>query len=197
MDTVLIVDDDPAIREIFTVYLEDGGYTSLAASGGPECLELLKTQKPDLILLDMMMEPMDGWETLLAVRNYPPSHTIPVIIITGKPPVPEEISRYGILIEDYIVKPVDFSRIVESLHHIIEIDRDLKHEINRIKTEIKDPELLSEYTCLFHQVRLAYNRQKWFKEPQQISRALLKEQKERLQSLHKKLGFPDHLLKGN
>ena len=69
--------------------------------------------------------------------ELPPLHTIPVIIITGKPPVPEEISQYGILIEDYIVKPVDFSRIVQSLHHIIEIDRDMKREINRIKTEFR------------------------------------------------------------
>ena len=197
MDTVLIVDDDPAIREIFSLYLEDGEYTSFAASGGPECLELLKTQKPDLILLDMMMEPMDGWETLLAIRSYPPSHTIPVIIITGKPPVPEEISQYGILIEDYIVKPVDFSRIVQSLHHIIEKDRDKKREINRIKTETQDPELLNEYTRLFHLVRLAYNIRKWFKEPQRISPPLLKEQEERLHWLHKKLGFPDHLLEWN
>ena len=71
MDTVLIVDDDPAIREIFTVYLEMEGYRILAAAGGMECLDLLKTQKPDLILLDMMMEPMDGWETLLAIRSQP------------------------------------------------------------------------------------------------------------------------------
>jgi two-component system OmpR family response regulator len=194
MDTVLIVDDDPAIREIFSIYLENGLYTSLAASGGPECLELLKTRKPDLILLDMMMEPMDGWETLMAIRNYPPSHYIPVIIITGKPPVPEEISQYGILIEDFIVKPVDFSRIVQSMHHIIEKDRDMKREINRIKTETRDPELLSEYIRLFHLVRLAYNIRKWFKEPQRLSQPLLKEQEERLQWLHKKLGFPDHLL---
>jgi two-component system OmpR family response regulator len=65
MDTILIVDDEPAIREIFTAYLERGGYTSLAVAGGMECLETLKTQKPDLILLDLMMEPMDGWETPL------------------------------------------------------------------------------------------------------------------------------------
>ena len=48
-----------------------GGYTATAVSGGQECLDLLKTQKPDLILLDLMMEPMDGWETLLAIRHHP------------------------------------------------------------------------------------------------------------------------------
>jgi two-component system OmpR family response regulator len=196
MDTVMVVDDDPAIRELFTLFLMKGGYATLEASGGPECIEQLKTQKPDLILLDMMMEPMDGWETLLAIRNYPPSRTIPVIIITGKPPVPDEISQYGLLIEDYIVKPIDFRQIVHSLHRVIEKDRDMKHEINRIETGTQDPELLNEYMHLFLQVRLTHNIQKWFREPQQKDHHHT-ELEERLQWLHKKLGVPDRFLEWN
>jgi CheY-like chemotaxis protein len=194
MDTVLIVDDEPAIREIFTVYLEMGGYKSHAVTGGMECLELLKTQKPDLILLDLMMEPMDGWETLFAIRHYTPSSQIPVIIITGKPPTPEDILQYGGLIEDFIVKPVDFKMIAESFHRIIEKDRELGHEIDRIKSGEQDPELLSEYTRLLRLVRVANNLEKRLKDRQSADRIPLKKLEERLQWLHKKLGFPDRLL---
>jgi len=194
MDAVLIVDDEPAIREIFTVYLEMGGYKSLTATGGMECLELLKTQKPDIILLDLMMEPMDGLETLLAIRHYPPSSQIPVIIITGKQPTPEDILQYGGLIENFIVKPVDFKMIAESFHRIIEKNRELGREIDRIKNGEQDPELLSEYTRLLRLVRVAHNLKKRLKDRQWADRIPLKKLEERLQWLHKKLGFTDRLL---
>jgi two-component system OmpR family response regulator len=115
MDTVLIVDDDPAIREIFSRYVEMGGYKVLAADGGSGCLEILKEHTPDIILLDLMMEPMDGWETLLAIRATASARQVPVIIITGKHPAPEDIQLYGSLIEDYVGKPVDFRMVVKSL----------------------------------------------------------------------------------
>jgi CheY-like chemotaxis protein len=61
-ETVFVVDDDPAIREIFTAFLKMKGYTAIAVSGGRECLELLKTFNPDLILPDLMMETIaHGW----------------------------------------------------------------------------------------------------------------------------------------
>jgi CheY-like chemotaxis protein len=193
-DTILIVDDDPDIREIFTAYLEMAGYKILTAPGGIECLEMLKTQIPDLVLLDLMMEPMDGWETLLALRNNPSTVIIPVIIITGKQPDPEEILQYGVLIEAFIVKPVDFKRIAESLHCIIEKDRDLGREIDRVKTGEQDPELLGEYTRLLRLVGVVRNLKKRLKDPLWADRIPLKQQEERLQWLHKKLGCSDLLL---
>jgi DNA-binding response OmpR family regulator len=194
VDTILIVDDDPAIREIFTIYLEMGGYRILTATGGMECLDLLKVQKPDLILMDMMMEPMDGWETLLAIRSCPVTSSVPVIIITGKQPTSKEILQYGGLIEDFIVKPVDFKKIAASFHLIIEKYRILIREIDRIKKEEQDPELLSEYSCLLRLVRVVNNLKKRSGDYLWTDSIPLKKQEERLLWLHKKLGFPDSLL---
>ncbi|MFA6362260.1 response regulator [Methanoregula sp.] len=193
MDTVLVVDDEPAIREIFTVYLEMNGYKSHAVTGGRECLLWLKTQKPDLILLDLMMEPMDGWETLLAIRQYPPSSQIPVIIITGKTPTAEDLVQYGGLIEDFIVKPVDFKMICESFHRIIENDRDLGREIDRVKNEGQDPEFLTEYIRLLRLTSVTNNLKKRLKDRQCSDQIPLKKLEERLQWLHEKLGFPDQV----
>jgi two-component system, OmpR family, response regulator len=194
MDTILIVDDDPAIREIFSIYLGMGGFRVLTATGGMECLDRIRTETPDLILLDMMMEPMDGWETLLAIRSGPALRQIPVIIITGKQPAPEEILQYGGLIDDYIVKPVDFKRITDTFPHIIENDRVLQRETDRITTGHQDWEFLGEYTRLLRFVRVTATLEKRFRNTILIDPALVKKQEERLLWLHKKLGFPDILL---
>jgi two-component system OmpR family response regulator len=192
MDTVLVVDDEPAIREIFTIYLEMEGYRSCAVSGGRECIEWLKNEIPDLILLDLMMEPMDGWETLLAIQNSPPSSQIPVIIITGKQPTPEEILQYGIFIEDFIMKPVDFQIVVESFHRIIDKHRELSRQIDRIKKKDQDLELLNEYTLLLRLVRVTHNLKKRLDNRQWTERIPLQKLEDRLQWLHTNLGFPNH-----
>jgi two-component system, OmpR family, response regulator len=194
MDTVLIVDDDPAIREIFSAYLGMGGYRILEAAGGPSCLELLKVHTPDIILLDMMMEPMDGWETLLAIRHNAPSSHIPVIIITGKPPVPEDILKYGGLIENFVVKPIDFNKIVQSLQGIIAGDRDLARETERLKEWGESPESLDEYHYLLRLVRVAHNLELRFRGRPWTENFSLSVPVERLHVLHKRLGFPDRLL---
>lgn len=194
MDTILVVDDDPAIREIFCAYLGMHGFTALAAAGGAECLDLLKTRKPDLILLDLMMEPMDGWETLLAIRHNPSYHDIPVIIITGKQPAPEEIVQYGGFIEDFILKPVDFTLVVACLNRIIEKDRDLQREIDRIRNDNPDQELLDEYIRLLRFIRGAHTLKKRYRDRQWADRITLARQEERLLQLHKKFNMPDYLL---
>jgi CheY-like chemotaxis protein len=195
MYTVLVVDDDPAIREIFTAYLEMGGYTVIAVSGGQECLELLKTRIPDLILLDLMMEPMDGWETLRGIRRQPGTGQIPAMIITGKQPVPEDILQYGGLIEDFIVKPVEFSRLAASLPCTIEKVRDLDQVVSRKKAEGLDPALIAEYSSLLRLVRITYNLIGRFAGIPWAGRISLQTQEERLLLLHNRLGVPDRFLK--
>lgn len=194
MDTVLIVDDDPSIREIFSIYLEMEGYRIFAVTDGMACLDQLKKQIPDLILMDMMMEPMDGWETLLTIRSNPAYHDIPVIIITGKEPTWEEILQNGGLIEDFIVKPVDFKGIAKDLHHVIERDRALKREINTMNDTKRDPELLEEYLRLLRIVRVISNLSKRHEDCAWNDPFRLRMQTERLLELHKKLNFPDFLL---
>jgi two-component system, OmpR family, response regulator len=193
MFSVLIVDDDPAIREIFTAYLKMGGYAVTAVAGGRECLDFLATGNADLILLDLMMEPMDGWETLSAIRNHPAAGHIPVIIITGKQPVPEDILHYGSQIDDFFVKPVEFDKLVENLHRIIEKARDLDRMSEQKKGEGHDPLLIAEYTRILRFLRIAHKLARRFRDFPWAARLSLHSQEERLISLHSQLGFPDHL----
>ena len=84
MYTILVVDDSPFIVDVFVTMLERGGYLTVAAYGGEECIEILKTVTPDLILLDIMMEPIDGWETLERIKENHLTKDIPVPHAHGK-----------------------------------------------------------------------------------------------------------------
>ena len=194
MTTIFIVDDNPAIREIFTFYLNLEGYTTIAVDGGKECLALLKTCVPDLILLDLMMEPMDGWETLCQIRQRPGTGRIPVIIITAKHPSPEEIRHYGGWIEDFIEKPVDFDQVVALLPPVLEKARDLDQEMTRQIAEGTDPALVTEYSCLLRLVQLTRTLMKRFADIPWGSRKPLLVLEERLGLLHARLGIPDRFL---
>jgi CheY-like chemotaxis protein len=119
MTTVLVVDDNADIREIFGMLLGAMGYTAMAVPGGRECLELLKTTKPDLIILDILMEPMDGWETLVEIKARPDTKTIPVIMITGKEIMERERQKFGRYYADYIMKPVRSQVLHERIERVL------------------------------------------------------------------------------
>jgi CheY-like chemotaxis protein len=106
MSTVLIVDDDPDVADVFRIFLASEGHTAVAAPGGIECLKLLQEIAPDVILLDMMMQPMDGWTTLKAIKANPQTEKIPVVMITGKPQIGNEHEIYAPLYFDYLLKPI-------------------------------------------------------------------------------------------
>ena len=106
MSTVLIVDDDPEISDIFRIFLEKEGYTPIIASDGNACLESLKNHPCDVILLDIMMAPMDGWETLMRIKTNPQTSPVPVIMISGKCLDEQEQEKYGAMFYQYLMKPV-------------------------------------------------------------------------------------------
>lgn len=193
MKTILLVDDDPAIRELFAIYLKMGGFRPITAEGGSGCLALLGQETPDLIILDMMMEPMDGWDTLRAVSDARLSRHPPIIILTGKPPVAEEIQRYGGMIWDYIVKPVDVKQIVSSLDDIITRDRELHEAMTAANSSGKDRNAVQEYARLLRLVTVAQNLEARRRQRPWTDTISVTALKERLTDLHTRLGFPDRL----
>jgi CheY-like chemotaxis protein len=106
MATILIVDDDVDIVNLFRIFLSREGHTAITASDGSVCLKKIQQVRPDLILLDIMMAPMDGWETLTAIKDDPKTRDIPVIMITGKPLIEHEREKYSPLYAAYLMKPV-------------------------------------------------------------------------------------------
>ncbi len=148
MYTILVVDDSPFIVDVFVTMLERGGYRTVAAYGGDECLEVLKTVTPDLILLDIMMEPMGGWETLEHIKEDPATKEIPVLMLTAKQLTPAEAQEYGIYIEDYILKPITHRELYDAIEHVLNRRRSIISDMDLARQSGFDTAVITEYARL-------------------------------------------------
>ncbi|HYR11416.1 MAG TPA: response regulator [Longimicrobium sp.] len=113
--TVLLVEDSDAIRDAFTILLEDAGYTVLGAATGAEALRLTEAQMPDLVLLDMGLPDTTGLEVVRQIKAEPRTAGIAVVALTGRD---EEADRRACLAAGcaaYIVKPVNTQKLVRDL----------------------------------------------------------------------------------
>lgn len=113
--TVLVVDDDPMIADLYGMIIERLGHRAVIACSGEECLRLLEQEDPDLILLDILMEPQDGWMTLTEIRGGRGMQRVPIVMVTGKQLSPDEVRKYGMLIDGYVMKPFEMERLAEIL----------------------------------------------------------------------------------
>ena len=104
MSRILVVDDDPHIRELVRVFLEREGLAVHEASDGLEALAKLETVKADLVILDVMMPNMDGWELCRRLRQ---SGDFPLLMITAKGETSQKIKGFQLGTDDYLVKPFE------------------------------------------------------------------------------------------
>lgn len=105
---VLVVDDDPGVRALLTRYLEMEGYDVVVASNGHEALDALANEAPDLILLDVMLQPDDGLDVLAKVRER---SDIGVILVTGLGTEADRVLGLKLGADDYIVKPFSAAEV--------------------------------------------------------------------------------------
>lgn len=113
--TVLLVEDSDAIRDAFTILLEDAGYAVLGAATGAEALRLAEERVPDLVLLDMGLPDMSGLEVVRRLKAAPRTAGIAVVALTGRD---EDADRRACLAAGcaaYIVKPVNTQKLVRDL----------------------------------------------------------------------------------
>ena len=113
--TVLVVDDDPTVREVIARHLTREGFSVATASGGQEGLRLARELHPVAITLDVMMPDIDGWTVLAAIKGDPELADIPVVLVTI---VDEKNRGYALGATDYMVKPVDRARLSGVLRNI-------------------------------------------------------------------------------
>ena len=106
---ILIVEDEANIRELLRLYLEREGYTVLEAENGVEGIKKWKSDKPDMLLLDVMMPVMDGWEVCKEIRA---ESDVPIIMLTAKGETADRVSGLEMGADDYIVKPLDMPEVI-------------------------------------------------------------------------------------
>ncbi len=118
---VLIVEDDPDIIQLLSHVVRRAGAESVLASGGRQGLRLALKSSPDLILLDLMMDDMDGWSTLEALKADERLRTIPVIIVTVKQEVEdyEQIDAHAGMFETWISKPFKVDELTSRITQIL------------------------------------------------------------------------------
>ncbi|MBA4370006.1 MAG: hypothetical protein C0418_00295 [Coriobacteriaceae bacterium] len=115
---VLIVDDDPAVVDMVRLGLETDGMRVFGAGDGAEALQVLAREKVDVVVLDIMMPRVDGWMTLMEIRNDPATEHIPVIMLTAKTQDLAKILAFKQGVQQYVVKPfsvLELSARVQSL----------------------------------------------------------------------------------
>jgi CheY-like chemotaxis protein len=117
--TIMVVDDNPDIITIVRTILEGKGYSVLSATSGPELLNLLKTEKPDLIILDIMMPEMDGLEVLTRLKGLTETATIPVILLTAKVQYEDVLGGYKLGADYYITKPFTSTQLVNGINLLL------------------------------------------------------------------------------
>ena len=104
---ILIVDDEPELLFLFSQRLQSWGYEPLTADTGEQALRLAEEQRPDLILLDVVMPTMKGWDVCARLRENPATKNIPIVFLTALG-IPDHIKRgLDLGAEDYLVKPCE------------------------------------------------------------------------------------------
>jgi two-component system alkaline phosphatase synthesis response regulator PhoP len=113
--TILVVDDEPALLRLMAFLLQRKGYGMLTATNGEEALHVIREQRPDLVLLDIMMPRLDGYEVAEAIRADPATAEIPIVMLSAKAQ-DEDIER-GLAagVDSYITKPFDPEKLAETV----------------------------------------------------------------------------------
>lgn len=138
---ILIVDDEKNICELLALYLEKEGYDAECAFDGKTALEKFYEYKPDLVLLDLMLPIVDGWEVCREIRK---SSSCPVIMLTAKGEVFDKVAGLEMGADDYIVKPFEPKEVVARIKAIFRRVNLLKE--NSAENELKFPDLSINFT---------------------------------------------------
>lgn len=120
---MLVVDDSPTIRAVLGKMLTQDGYDVSKAGDGESALALARSEKPDLIFLDIVMPGMNGFAVLRALRKDPPTHGIPIVMISGNLQATEQfyVQRFGA--DDFMKKPFGRAEVFGRIQQLVEAGR--------------------------------------------------------------------------
>ena len=119
MNKILVADDRPEVLELVKVTLEGEDYKVLCASDGKEALEKIGLERPDLVLLDVVMPKMDGFEVLSKIREDPKTKDTPVIMLTAQGQKVDQEKGRRLGARDYITKPFSPSHLLNKIEEIL------------------------------------------------------------------------------
>src|SRR5712692_7933910 len=150
---VLIIEDDPDICELITLYAEKSGYRLSIANNGMSGLDLFYEHLPDLVILDIMLPEMDGWEVCKEIRRCAKT---PVIMLTGKGENRDKLKGFDLGTDDYLVKPFDPGELMARIKAVLRranplFDADAIIELPLLKIDLQHYQV----TCETQEIMLA------------------------------------------
>ncbi len=116
MTKIMIVDDDSNICELLRLYLEKDGFASVIAKNGAVALDMFDRENPDLILLDVMMPELDGWQVCREIRK---KSNCPIIMLTAKSEVFDKVLGLELGADDYVVKPFEAKEVIARIKAVL------------------------------------------------------------------------------
>jgi DNA-binding response OmpR family regulator len=117
---VVCIEDEPEMIDLVRLILGRKGFDVIGADGGVEGLETVRREKPDLVLLDLMMPDMDGWEVYQQIKADEELRNIPVVVVTAKAQSIDKVLGLHIAkVDDYITKPFGPQELLESVEKIL------------------------------------------------------------------------------
>jgi len=135
-DKVLVVDDNELNRDMLSRRLKSRGFAVLTADDGPQCLEMVKAQRFDLILLDIMMPGMSGIDVLKVIRQRYSVAELPIIMATAKDQGTDVVEALTLGANDYVTKPLDFPVVLARVENQLSLKRAME-EIKRLANELE------------------------------------------------------------
>ena len=114
--SVLVIEDDPNIRELLQLYLEKNGYAVTLASDGGQGLDKFRSIKPNLVILDVMMPVMDGWAVCKAIRA---EDKTPIIMLTAKGETDDKVMGLKAGADDYVTKPFEMKELLARIEAVL------------------------------------------------------------------------------
>jgi len=117
---ILCIEDEPQMIDLIRLILANEGYEVIGADGGQEGLDLMRQEKPDLILLDLMMPEMDGGDVFHRMKEEVELRNIPVIVVTAKAAPIDQVLWISVAkVDDYVTKPFGPRELVESVEKVL------------------------------------------------------------------------------
>lgn len=113
---ILVVDDDLNICELLKLYLENEGYTSFVANDGQAAVDTFAAKNPDLVLLDIMLPKMDGWQVCREIRK---TSSVPIIMLTAKGETFDKVLGLELGADDYVTKPFDAKEVMARIKAVL------------------------------------------------------------------------------
>jgi len=134
---IMVVDDDQDTVTILTRHLQREGFVPIEASSGAQCLKLVHENEVDVILLDLMMPDMDGFQVVRALRDNPETAEIPIIMITARDDLDARAEGMRLGVSDFLAKPVfrrQLASRVRAQLEVVETARNATAAMNRLET---------------------------------------------------------------